>query len=300
MVYLRNRLADYELSIARYYMTRGAYVGAINRARGLIEGYDGAPAVQRSLALMAEAYRKLDMEDLAQVAEQVSVKNDVPDLVNPVAGTAGLATSPESAGGLGSGAAYREGRWEGRAGLVAANSADVDFEGGTTAEIEGGTGFLIGVAYHYNDRLQFGSTFTYDQKDYSADVVGDEPGETYAIKGDLDSMTLMFDAAYNFLTGPLTPFVSAGVGWSWVDTNVATAPPEIGCWWHPWWGYVCTSFQDTQTFDGLAYELGLGVRYDFNDVLAADGSYKMKWVDYSNATDTPSFDGFQLNIIWKF
>jgi hypothetical protein len=26
----------------------------------------------------------------------------------------------------------------------------------------------------------------------------------------------------------------------------------------------------------------------------------MKWVDYSNATDTPSFDGFQLNIIWKF
>jgi hypothetical protein len=35
-------------------------------------------------------------------------------------------------------------------------------------------------------------------------------------------------------------------------------------------------------------------------VLAADGSYKMRWVDYSNATDTPSFDGFQLNLIWKF
>ena len=75
---------------------------------------------------------------------------------------------------------------------------------------------------------------------------------------------------------------------------------RTGCWWHPWWGYVCTSFQDTRTFDGLAYELGLGVRYDFNDVLAADGSYRMKWVDYSNATDTPSFDGFQLNLIWKF
>ena len=300
MVYLRNRLADYELSIARYYMTRGAYVGAINRARGLIEGYDGAPAVQRSLALMAEAYRELDMDDLAQVAEQVRVQNDVPDLVNPVAGTAGLATSQESTGGLGSGAAYREGRWEGRVGLVAANAADVDFEGGTTAEIDGGTGFLLGIGYHYNARLQFGSTFTYDQKDYDADVAGDEPGETYAIKGDLDSMTLMFDAAYNFLTGPLTPFVSAGVGWSWVDTNISTAPPEIGCWWHPWWGYVCTSFQDTRTFDGLAYELGLGVRYDFNDVLAADGSYKMRWVDYSNATDTPSFDGFQLNLIWKF
>ena len=35
-------------------------------------------------------------------------------------------------------------------------------------------------------------------------------------------------------------------------------------------------------------------------VLAADGSYKMKWVDFANATDTPSFDGFQLSLIWKF
>jgi outer membrane protein assembly factor BamD len=28
MIYLRNKLADYELAIARYYMKRGAYVGA--------------------------------------------------------------------------------------------------------------------------------------------------------------------------------------------------------------------------------------------------------------------------------
>lgn len=79
MIYLRNRLADYELSVARYYMTRGAYVGAINRARGLIEGYDGAPAVQQALALMAEAYRRLDMDDLAQVADAVARDNAPPD-----------------------------------------------------------------------------------------------------------------------------------------------------------------------------------------------------------------------------
>ena len=110
----------------------------------------------------------------------------------------------------------------------------------------------------------------------------------------------MFDVQYTFLTGPVTPYVAAGVGWAWVDTNIATEPPEIGCWWHPWWGYVCTTFQDTRTFDGLAYELGAGVRYDFNDVLAADGSYRMRWVDFANATGSPSFDGFQLNLIWKF
>ena len=32
MVYLRNRLAEYEIHVAGYYMRRGAYVAAINRA----------------------------------------------------------------------------------------------------------------------------------------------------------------------------------------------------------------------------------------------------------------------------
>jgi hypothetical protein len=26
----------------------------------------------------------------------------------------------------------------------------------------------------------------------------------------------------------------------------------------------------------------------------------MKWVDFENATGSPSFDGFQLNLGWKF
>ena len=46
MIFLRNRLADFELHVARYYMRRGAYVGALNRAKFCIENYDGAPAVQ--------------------------------------------------------------------------------------------------------------------------------------------------------------------------------------------------------------------------------------------------------------
>jgi len=305
MVYLRNRLADYEIAVARYYMKRGAYVGALNRARGVIETYDGAPAVAAALEVGARAYEKLGMADMAAVARQISVDNQSADIVDPTAALAGLATGAAGAEGDEGprgvpGSATRADRWEARIGLVSSNSADVDFKGGTSASIDSGLGFVAGVAYHYNNRLQFGSTFTYDSKDYDADVVGDETGESYPIKGSLDTMSLMFDAAYNFLTGPITPFVSGSVGWAWVDTNIATQPPEVGCWWHPWWGYICTSWQDTRTLDGLAYELGVGVRYDFSDTLAADGSYRMRWVDFENATDTPSFDGLQLNLIWKF
>jgi len=75
MIYLRNRLADFELHVARYYMRRGAYVGALNRAKFCVENYDGAPAVKGSLQVIVQAYYNLKMVDLAQSAERVYADN---------------------------------------------------------------------------------------------------------------------------------------------------------------------------------------------------------------------------------
>jgi hypothetical protein len=54
MVFLRNRLADFELHVALYYMRRGAYVGALNRAKYCVENYDGAPAVRGSMKVLVD------------------------------------------------------------------------------------------------------------------------------------------------------------------------------------------------------------------------------------------------------
>jgi outer membrane protein assembly factor BamD len=75
MIFLRNRLADFELYVALYYMRRGAYVGALNRAKFCIENYDGAPAVQGSMRVLVDAYRRLGMTDLAADAERVYAEN---------------------------------------------------------------------------------------------------------------------------------------------------------------------------------------------------------------------------------
>jgi outer membrane protein assembly factor BamD len=75
MIYLRNRLADFELHVARYYMRRGAYVGALNRAKFCVENYDGAPAVKGSMQVIVQAYYNLKMVDLAQSAERVYADN---------------------------------------------------------------------------------------------------------------------------------------------------------------------------------------------------------------------------------
>src|SRR5215510_14836565 len=75
MIFLRNRLAAYEVYVADYYLKRGVYVGAINRAKFAIENYDGAPQIKHALEVMAAAYTKLGMQDLAAASERVLKEN---------------------------------------------------------------------------------------------------------------------------------------------------------------------------------------------------------------------------------
>jgi outer membrane protein assembly factor BamD len=75
LLYLRNRLADYEIHVADYYMRRGAYLAAIARAKYVIENYDGAPAVKTALEIMTSGYRKLGMDDLAEQSASVYREN---------------------------------------------------------------------------------------------------------------------------------------------------------------------------------------------------------------------------------
>ena len=71
LVFLKNRLAAYENSVARFYLERGVYVAALNRAKGAIEQYNGADSGRESLVILAEAYEGLGMMDLAADTRRV-------------------------------------------------------------------------------------------------------------------------------------------------------------------------------------------------------------------------------------
>ena len=78
MRYLKNNLARYELHVADYYMRRGAYLAAANRAKYVVENYQRAPAIPDALALMARAYNRLDLPELSADALRV-LKLNYPD-----------------------------------------------------------------------------------------------------------------------------------------------------------------------------------------------------------------------------
>ncbi len=68
MTTLKNRLAEYELIVAQYYIRRQAYIAATSRVQYVIENYPETTALPDALALSVELYRLLGMKDHADDA----------------------------------------------------------------------------------------------------------------------------------------------------------------------------------------------------------------------------------------
>lgn len=82
MVYLKNLLADYEVHVAEFYIERQAYLSAMNRAKYVMENFQGAPAVPRALEIMVEMYLRMGLNDLADASLEILTLNypDSPQL----------------------------------------------------------------------------------------------------------------------------------------------------------------------------------------------------------------------------
>ena len=78
MRYVVNSLAQYEVHVARYYFSRGAYIAAVNRAQSALTDYADAPALEEALALIVRSYDALGMTQLRDDAERV-LRNSYPN-----------------------------------------------------------------------------------------------------------------------------------------------------------------------------------------------------------------------------
>lgn len=75
MNYLVNALASHEIHVARYYMTRGAYVAAVNRVQSAMKAYPRAPANEEGLVILVRAYDKMGITTLRDDSERILKKN---------------------------------------------------------------------------------------------------------------------------------------------------------------------------------------------------------------------------------
>ncbi len=124
----------------------------------------------------------------------------------------------------------RAGKWETTLQIRYSNSEDIQGSTGSRATIDSDSGFGLGFAYNFNDHLSLGADFAWSQPDYQATVTpaAGNVGPAYTVSGTLETFSTHAVVTWNLLARALTPFVSAGVGGTWVDTNIPDGPP-VNC-----------------------------------------------------------------------
>jgi outer membrane protein assembly factor BamD len=71
MTYIINSLALYEVHVAKYYFSRGAYVAAINRAQLAITDYRDVPALEEAMYIIYKSYEALEIVQLRDDAKRI-------------------------------------------------------------------------------------------------------------------------------------------------------------------------------------------------------------------------------------
>lgn len=184
-------------------------------------------------------------------------------------------------------AGSRDGRWEGSVILAFQTGLDQSYEGGSELSVDSTMGWGLSFAWNWTDKWNLSYRYQSTKPDYTALVVPDEDSIEVprTIAHEMSKSTHQFNVTYNFSRKAFTPFVVAGVGWSKLDSNVpTTAVPGVGCWWDPWWGYICFADWKTYKTSQFTYNLGAGLRWDINNMLFTKASYVREFLSSDNGS----------------
>jgi opacity protein-like surface antigen len=192
---------------------------------------------------------------------------------------------------------HRANTWEFQVPVTYSQSWNGNGEGGSNVDVNSVFGLGLGFGYNFTDHFQLGGSLNWGSRSYDATIVNTD-GTNKKATGTLESSTIALNATYFLLATGLTPYVSAGIGSTFLDSNIPNGQGSTGCWWDPWWGYICNSYTPTKTETDLSYTAGLGVRWDVNRVLSLQAGYDRMWIETSKS-QTPEISNWTLGFVFR-
>jgi opacity protein-like surface antigen len=132
--------------------------------------------------------------------------------------------------------------------------------GGFTAKEDDFTLYGVQLGQNVSENLNLNLEAIYG----SIDVKGSGMGITAT--GEQDTFIFLVNAEYNILTGPLTPFVTGGLGYGRSTGDVTVTDGA-------------TTVKVSGEATGLAYTAGGGVRWEVTENIFAKVSYRILWDD---------------------
>ena len=189
--------------------------------------------------------------------------------------------------------ADRDAGWEFGGELIYQDSQDIDGDNGSSASIDSDIGLALTFGYRFSERVELTMGLDWNNVDYTAELVSGTLPISVGVDGELESFTPRVGVNFNFMEGPFTPYVNGTIGYTFIDTNIPTGPVQGGCWWDPWYGQICGTWQNTRSLEEFVYGAGVGVRYDVNDAWSVKFEYQKRWID---ADSSPEFDQLKLGV----
>jgi opacity protein-like surface antigen len=192
----------------------------------------------------------------------------------------------------------RSTRWEMTLGPRFQFGQTVEFGNQTEVVFDDDFAWGFTINYNLNERIAIGTDFGWNFIDYRASFITETGGPGGApvldgYNGSGEASNWMFNATYTLLPKRLSPFVMAGVGWGWFDTNISSGDVSTGCFWDPFYGYICTSYPTTYGTDALVYRGGAGLRYDASEAFFMKVFYNAQWTDLGE--EMPPFQQIRVD-----
>lgn len=181
----------------------------------------------------------------------------------------------------------RDDRWDFSVQTRYTGSESYTDDNGSSLSINSDLGWGFGFSYNLSNHFNLGMAFTWRSVPYSATAVGEDPADTESFTGNMSTSTFAFTSEYYFLKGRFSPYVNGSLGWMHINSNIFAGYAQ-GCWYYPYWGYVCGPVPTTYGTDETVYSLGLGVRYEMSEAVFLRGGYEQGW------TSSSIFDSFGM------
>lgn len=175
----------------------------------------------------------------------------------------------------------RTGKWDFNLTAQYIDPASLNFDGGTSAEFNDTVGWGFGLGYNFNEHLELLFDLNWSSLNYKANYI-DENDNPQTSSSTMYGSSANFSLTYNFLAKRFTPFVTGSLGWQYIDTNIETGPPVNGCWWYPWWGYICGPYQPTYTETNFTYGALAGLRFDLGKAMYFKGGVGNQYMNTSH------------------
>jgi len=194
----------------------------------------------------------------------------------------------------------RDDKWEFFLSPQFTNSQTLSFENGARAELNERSGIAFGFGYNVNSHIELTTHFAASNSNYVGTRILEDGVDTpEKFTANLYTSSINFGFTYNLLSSPFTPYISANLGSTFIDSGIPTGNVGTVCWWDPWWGYICSPTAQTYTDTKLNYGAGIGLRYDFNRKFYIKGGVNKNIIDVSS-NNTADFTTYQFTFGFMF